>query len=63
MKVNDMTEFAKQTYKDMSTADRVRMWLIKSSELFELSELMTKEDIKFLKMAFDAMKEDEHDKH
>lgn len=58
-----MTEFEKQTYKDMSGADRVRIWLIKSFELFELSELMTKEDIKFLKMGFDAMKEENHDQH
>lgn len=58
-----MTEFEKQTYKDMSGADRVRMWLIKSFELSELSELMTKEDIKFLKMVFDAMKEENHDQH
>ena len=50
-----MTEFEKQTYKDMSRADRVSIWMIKASEFFEFSRLMTNEDAKFLKKVLDAM--------
>lgn len=58
-KGNDVTEFAKQTYKDMSTANRVRIWMIKASEFFEFSRLMTNEDAKFLKRVLDVMIKEE----
>lgn len=53
-----MTEFEKQTYKDMSRADRVSIWMIKASEFFEFSRLMTNEDAKFLKKVLEAMIEE-----
>lgn len=54
-----MTEFEKQTYKEMDRATRVSIWMIKASEFFEFSRIMTKEDAKFLKRVLDVMIKEE----
>lgn len=41
-----MNEFERQVYADMKSADRVLLWMAKCVELFEFSDILTKEDIK-----------------
>lgn len=41
-----MSEFERQVYADMKSADRVLLWMAKCVELFEFSDILTKEDIK-----------------
>ena len=43
-----MTEFEKQVYTDMSSADRILLWMMKCSEFMEFSEIMTEADIRGL---------------
>lgn len=40
-----MSEFERQVYADMKSADRVLLWMAKCVELSEFSDILTKEDI------------------
>lgn len=41
-----MNEFERQVYADMKSTDRILLWMAKCIELFEFSDILTKEDIK-----------------
>ena len=43
-----MSEFERQVYADMESTDRILLWMAKCIELFEFSDILTKEDIKGL---------------
>lgn len=43
-----LTEFERQIYVDMKSADRVLLYMIKAHELIEYTQIMTHEDMKLL---------------
>ena len=43
-----MTDFAEKVYADMSSVDRVLLYMIKAQELLEFTKNMTDEDIQLL---------------
>ena len=45
-----MSEFERQGYADMKSADRVLLWMAKCVELSEFSDMLTAEDIELLVM-------------
>jgi len=47
-----VTDFERETYRDMDGVDRCLPWLIKIHELFEYSKCLTVEDLRKLKQAF-----------
>lgn len=53
-----MTPFEKQAYADMSSIDRIRLFMIKAEEFMQFCRIMTEEDVQGLKRICDLMKED-----
>ena len=45
-----MSEFERQVYADMKSADRVLLWMATCVELSEFSDMLTAEDIELLVM-------------
>lgn len=50
-----MTELQRQAYSNMKSTGRVLLWMVKCQELMELSQIMTKEDVKEIKKCCDLM--------
>lgn len=51
-----MSDFEKDLYKQMSSAERVWMYLIKYAELMEFIDLMTDQDEEGLKIVLQNLK-------
>lgn len=47
-----MTEFEKQVYADMSSVNRVELWMMKATELIEFMDCMTEHDFKLIRETF-----------
>jgi len=53
-----MSEFQKQVYTDMSTTDRILLWMVKAQELSEFGKLMIElGDMPALKRTLDTLKD------
>ena len=57
-RVTVVNDFAKKVYADMSSVDRVLLYMVKAQELIEFTKNMTDEDIRLLKKVFDTMKDE-----
>lgn len=53
-----MTDVEKHLIRSMSPPDRCAVWMMAALRMQELSELMSKDDIKTLKMMLDIIKEE-----
>ena len=53
-----MSEFERRIYADMESTDRILLWMAKCIELFEFSDILTKEDIKGLVRVLKAHEKD-----
>ncbi len=54
-----MTEFEKQVYADMSSVNRVELWMIKATELLEFMDCLTEHDYKLIRETFRGWKKKE----
>jgi len=56
-----MNDFTKQVYAEMSSVDRVLLYMAKAQELIEFAKVMTDEDIRLLKKVYETTKEGRDD--